>query len=335
MEKGKLDIWLCNTGGGYLWRRDAQDKGVFFDYGLLLIKLLYIGQEGFLNVYRRVHTILNWETRTDISNASEEYKRLDKILDDELKNQGLADLTGYYSELADAFYENVSPGDACMVLEDEEQLLFNIILSDVIRNIDGSGAEYLPTFLLEKKLKSDIEGLLKKQVKNPELLNDYLLLDKVEMVSQFLKVKEESDAEMINVWHVKSLAQLLIIEIMNVIKHHDNGIKYTQCKECGRFFVQPCSKGRDRDYCTYPYEDGCCQEKVNRRKKSNVTTIEAYCKKIYGRIRKVGERKKGIVNADKLKKEFETLKSELLSKPITDKEFSNAVEEWWNDKMGK
>ena len=83
MDK-KLDIWIYDTGEGYQWYKNQKNEAISYDYGVLLIKLLYMGQDGFLNVYRRLHTILMLD-KVNISNASDGIKEQDRLLDIALK----------------------------------------------------------------------------------------------------------------------------------------------------------------------------------------------------------------------------------------------------------
>lgn len=332
MDK-KLDIWIYDTGEGYLWYKNQKNEAISYDYGVLLIKLLYMGQDGFLNVYRRLHTILMLD-KVDISNASDGIKEQDRLLDIALKK--LDELQGFYLQISDDFYSDVDADVVCMMSSEEEELIFNIIVSDVVTTIEENKTDYLPSFLLDKKLKEDIEKLLDNKINSPEKLNEYLLLDKVECVSQFFKEKDGDTPELISAYHITSLAQLLIIEMLNVIKHRNEKVKYTHCKQCGRFFVQSKSRGRDMEYCSYQYEDGMCQKKAILESKHNISDIEKQCNKILERIRKAPERLQKTSEqyadksiADGLKAEFLELKVELLNKRVSSEEFQKKSEKWW------
>lgn len=131
MDK-KLDIWIYDTGEGYQWYKNQKNEAISYDYGVLLIKLLYMGQDGFLNVYRRLHTILMLD-KVNISNASDGIKEQDRLLDIALKK--LDELQGFYLQISDDFYSDVDADVVCMMSSEEEELIFNIILSDVVTTI--------------------------------------------------------------------------------------------------------------------------------------------------------------------------------------------------------
>ena len=248
------------------------------------------------------------------------------------------------------------PADARGVLSPEEKsLLFSIVMSDVIESIKAGKKDYIPEIFVDEEVIPDLEKFLDGKVGDVEILNKYLLMGSVESVSQYLtytttkkkgKVEEKCNVtELVSVWHITSIVQFLIIEILNVIKHadgipcgenaydkkqkHNKTIKLRRCAECGKLFVIKNSKGHMADYCNYEGPEGFCKEIVAIRNKESGTKIEKHCKKVLERIRKRAERWGAIYNRDEAEKAFETKKLELLEKGVDENTFIKEMDAWW------
>ncbi|MEE0686935.1 MAG: hypothetical protein UEA60_09850 [Lachnospiraceae bacterium] len=352
----KTGIWLADTGEGYLLIDDVNNMDNQFDYGMFLVKLLYVGKQGFINVYRHLHAMISLDYEIDINLYSEENKRMDAKLDASLKEVGMDGVAGYYVELNNAFMDYV-PADARGVLSPEEKsLLFSIVMSDVIESIKAGKKDYIPEIFLDDEVIPDLEKFLDGKVGDVEALNKYLLMGSVESVSQYLtyttikkkgKVEEKCDVtELVSVWHITSIVQFLIIEILNVIKHadgipcgenaydkkqkHKKTIKLRRCVECGKLFVIRNSKGHMADYCNYEGLEGFCKEIVAIRNKEGRTKIEIHCEKVLERIRKKSERWGEYFDRDKAEKAFEKEKQRLLAKGVDEGTFMKEIDDWWD-----
>lgn len=212
MRKG---IMLIDDGEKYIWKYDSNGEEYTFQYGNLLIKMAYIGTGNLREVYRDIIGRKKFEeigAKADLSAASDAYIKLDKELDEMLKKMHLGD--GISGE--DGFSFNI-PLDVSEIINIYEMEFFESVMwVELAQIMNGDIAvnkpmeKLIPQFLFDKALESDIEKILLGEDISAERMNEFLMMDMLCYVSQYL------NGNLCKIYVISSLSQLLALEIMKV-----------------------------------------------------------------------------------------------------------------------
>ena len=329
MRKG---IMLIDDGEKYIWKYDSNGEEYTFQYGNLLIKMAYIGTGNLREVYRDIIGRKKFEeigAKADLSAASDAYIKLDKELDEMLKKMHLGD--GISGE--DGFSFNI-PLDVSEIINIYEMEFFESVMwVELAQIMNGDIAvnkpmeKLIPQFLFDKALESDIEKILLGEDISAERMNEFLMMDMLCYVSQYL------NGNLCKIYVISSLSQLLALEIMKVQENKNDKYKYTKCPICGRIFVQKVGTGNIRKYCEYPYSKGLCKIEGQKKIDAARSDIEKYRIRVLDRINKFGQRHSAKHNEIyNWKDEFEDFHQSLIERNVSTDEYLSNVEDWYNSK---
>lgn len=99
---------------------------------------------------------------------------------------------------------------------------------------------FIPQFLSDRALESDIEKILLDENISNERVNEFLMMDMLCFVPQYF------DGNLCKAYVISSLSQLLVLEILKVQENKNDKYKYAKCPICGKIFAQKAGKGNIR-----------------------------------------------------------------------------------------
>lgn len=205
-----------------------------------------------------------------------------------------------------------------------------IELYSIHRRFIDSADGAVPECFKDEEFVDFIEHLLLEKVVDETRVNQYFGKFEISYVPLFI------EKCVYKVYTIKTLAQIIAIEIINV---RNSSIKYKKCPICKQLFIDGNGRGEARKYCDYAYEDEICSDEGQKQNEENKPEIKKFYKKFYDKVRKYYYYHEEAICYGKKKNEvtpweleLSLYHQELLEQNLEYEEHKRHLEEWYSDK---
>ena len=242
---------ITDTGENYIYEMKSGELKEL-EYGSILIRL------GAVIHNSNMHAILNWGRNKRRWNVDE--KMADTLI------------SGFVKSTLSKEYE---------FLFDEDAVAQREIILEVMKN-EAIMGEYDNAYEIinEKDLTDDIERILLGEQVDIDLINKLLSMGEIKYLGTYM------DGVIVKSIELKTLGQLIAMEIENITIRKNPKIVFRRCMQCGRVFLTYRKAGNQNKLCDYKYSTGLCKKKRQKIVDDNRDPYEKIDLSIFEKMRK-------------------------------------------------
>lgn len=327
MEKNEdYVVMLTDTGNGYSFA-----NGKTCQYGEILKAIAVISNEHIKSVFyemsqKQYYVLCMEEAEPSIPDGEDEFHI---PTDEELLRYPRPEFMGREHTVSYGLSDKLKISIGNDVLEFVENVV-HIELYSIHRQFIDSADGAVPECFKDKEFVDFAEHLLLEKVVDETRVNQYFGKFEISYVPLFI------EKCVYKVYTIKTLVQIIAIEIMNV---RNSSIKYKKCPICKQLFIDGNGRGEARKYCDYAYKDGICSDEGQKQNEKNKPKIKKFYKTFYDKVRKYYGYNKEVICHGKEDDEVRPWEVELseyhqklLKQNLEFEEHKRCLEKWYSDK---
>lgn len=301
---------IIDNGKEYIYTTPSGERETL-EYGSILIRMgAILKNVNIEDLYKKAKRVKrNFDTDT-----SKDFFVRAMIFDGVQRNSGSDGM-----RLLDIFYdEEASP---------QRELIIDVIEQEIITGKYKNGYEVIS----DKKIPVIFEKILMGEKVKEALVQKLLNLGEITYSATY------NNNIVVKGIELKTLGQIISLEVENVISRKNPDVIYRRCIQCGNIFVTCGHAGNQDKLCSYNYSSGLCKKKRQAELNEKRDRYYVIDRKIYGCMYKRKDKVSDVRSIDELhlwQNEYQK-KMKPYKDKISEDEYWDKAKATWKSMLGK